>query len=327
MAFIVIHLWGKFWMAAWRGRRALTWMSGVVAFAVSIVECFTGYLSQQNFDSQWISTNGKDAINAAGLGGLFDLMNFGQMLLWLVVLIPIALVLVVGLAVFLSSPDVPPVTVATWAKIAPADFLATAASELAGTSETATYGPPYNNGSAYVQGIGPSWQRLAGVMQPINAARTFVLDPLGKLASTDHPLAKAISDYERAPAKQRATWDSAYLTAVTKVSFVNGAPVTPRANDGPVPMLASTELTLARAGATDADLVAQHPFYGTDYTKPLLFLEDGSYFSEVAQKQHLTGSQCGVISETGSYPGQPWLWLYTLWYHSCRDGGTRRMSI
>ena len=28
----------------------------------------------------------------------------------------------------------------------------------------------------------------------------------------------------------------------------------------------------------------------------------------------LTGSQWGVMNETGSYPGQPWLWLYTLWY-------------
>src|SRR5262249_11357943 len=28
MAFMVIHLWGKFWMAAWRGRRALTWITG-----------------------------------------------------------------------------------------------------------------------------------------------------------------------------------------------------------------------------------------------------------------------------------------------------------
>src|SRR5690348_9535922 len=63
MALLVIHLWGKFWMAAWRGRRTLTWITGVVAFLASIVECFTGYLSQQNFDSQWIATNGKDAFN------------------------------------------------------------------------------------------------------------------------------------------------------------------------------------------------------------------------------------------------------------------------
>ncbi|MCW2936487.1 MAG: hypothetical protein JWM19_7449, partial [Actinomycetia bacterium] len=27
MALLVIHLWGKFWMAAWRGRRTLTWIT------------------------------------------------------------------------------------------------------------------------------------------------------------------------------------------------------------------------------------------------------------------------------------------------------------
>ena len=43
MALLVIHLWGKFWMAAWRGRRTLTWITGVVAFVASVVECFTGY--------------------------------------------------------------------------------------------------------------------------------------------------------------------------------------------------------------------------------------------------------------------------------------------
>ena len=101
MAFMVIHLWGKFWMAAWRGRRALTWITGVVAFGASIVECFTGYLSQQNFDSQWIATNGKDAFNAVGVGAFFNLMNSGQMLLWHVVLVPIILIALVGAHVLL----------------------------------------------------------------------------------------------------------------------------------------------------------------------------------------------------------------------------------
>src|ERR1043165_9868406 len=30
MAFLVIHLWGKFWMAAWRGRGGVTWIPGVM---------------------------------------------------------------------------------------------------------------------------------------------------------------------------------------------------------------------------------------------------------------------------------------------------------
>ena len=101
MALLVIHLWGKFWMAAWRGRRALTWITGVVAFLASVVECFTGYLSQQNFDSQWIATNGKDAFNAVGVGAFFNLMNFGQMLMWHIVLLPIILIALIGAHVLL----------------------------------------------------------------------------------------------------------------------------------------------------------------------------------------------------------------------------------
>ncbi|MDA8303220.1 MAG: hypothetical protein M0005_17165, partial [Actinomycetota bacterium] len=40
----------------------------------------------------------------------------------------------------------------------------------------------------------------------------------------------------------------------------------------------------------------------------------GEYFSQQAKANHLYGTQWGVMNETGSYPGQPWLWLYTLWY-------------
>jgi hypothetical protein len=383
MAFMVIHLWGKFWMAAWRGRRTLTWVTGVVAFLASIVECFTGYLSQQNFDAQWIATNGKDAFNSAGVGAFFNLMNFGQMLMWHIVLIPlilialvgahvllvrvrgvshplpasrpsfrlrprsraerlaeraadaapwrgptrrydilkegtiaclVALALTVGLAAIMSSPDVPPVTVRSWVQVAPADFLATAASELNGTSLTATYGPPYNNnGTPQSEWFAPA--SIAGVRQPVDGAQTFVLEPLAKAAATDPALAAALRTYSAAPAAQQAKWATAYGDAVTKVKFVNAAPVVPAANDGPVPVMLATELTLARSGAIDADLSGAQPFYGTDFTKPLLFLEDGQYYADQATSMSLTGDQWGVMNETGSYPGQPWLWLYQLWYH------------
>ncbi|HEY4963604.1 MAG TPA: cytochrome b N-terminal domain-containing protein [Candidatus Saccharimonadales bacterium] len=376
LAFMVIHLWGKFWMAAWRGNRKLTWMTGVVAFLASIIECFTGYLSQQNFDAQWIATNGKDAINVSGLGAFFNLLNLGQMLMWHIVLIPLVLValigahillvrkrgvvhpiqkrqkdkalrkaaraaeamewrgptrrydilkegtiaslivfvLVLGLAALLSSPNEPPVTVSSWAKVAPADFMGTAASELAGTSETAQYGPPYNHQSGSVQKVGISWQLLAGVRQPIDAAQDFVISPLIKVAPTDPALQKALATYNSASLEQQQTWNQAYADAVTKVTFVNGIPKLPKADYGPVDVLVSKELILAQSGAVDADLLAQQPFYGSNYTKPLLFIEDGNYFSSLAQSQHLTGAQWGVMNETGSYPGQPWLWLYTLWY-------------
>ena len=101
MALLVIHLWGKFWMAAWRGKRAWTWITGVVAFMASVIECFTGYVSQQNFDSQWISASGKDAFNPVGVGAFFNIMNFGQMLMWHIVLVPIVLVAIIGAHVLL----------------------------------------------------------------------------------------------------------------------------------------------------------------------------------------------------------------------------------
>src|SRR3954470_9864391 len=89
-AAMVIHLWGKFWMAAWRGHRGLTWVTGVVAFVTSIGTAFTGYLAQSNFDSQWISGEAKDGINSIGAGGFFNVLNPGQMLLWHVTLLPLA---------------------------------------------------------------------------------------------------------------------------------------------------------------------------------------------------------------------------------------------
>ncbi|MDP9343732.1 MAG: cytochrome b N-terminal domain-containing protein [Actinomycetota bacterium] len=89
--FMVIHLWGKFFMAAWRGKRALTWITGAVAFVASIGTAFTGYLSQQNFASQWIASEGKDGLNSVGIGAFFNVLNFGQMIMWHILLLPLAL--------------------------------------------------------------------------------------------------------------------------------------------------------------------------------------------------------------------------------------------
>ena len=99
--FMVVHLWGKFFMAAWRGNRKLTWITGVVTFLASIGTAFTGYLSQQNFDSQWISTQAKDGLNSVGVGAFFNVLNFGQMLLWHVLLLPVAVAVLVGLHLLL----------------------------------------------------------------------------------------------------------------------------------------------------------------------------------------------------------------------------------
>jgi ubiquinol-cytochrome c reductase cytochrome b subunit len=95
--FMVVHLWGKFWMAAWRGRRALTWVTGALAFMLSIGAGLTGYVLQSNFDSQWISFEAKDGLNAVGVGAWFNVANLGQMLLAHACLIPAGMgVIVLG---------------------------------------------------------------------------------------------------------------------------------------------------------------------------------------------------------------------------------------
>jgi hypothetical protein len=91
MAFMVVHLWGKFFMAAWRGKRVMTWITGAVAFLTSVGAAFTGYLTQQNLDSQWIATQAKDGLNSVGVGAYFNVLDFGQMLMWHIVLLPLVI--------------------------------------------------------------------------------------------------------------------------------------------------------------------------------------------------------------------------------------------
>ncbi len=99
--FMVLHLWGQYFMASWRDGRAKTWMVGVVIFAFSIVTAFTGFISQQNFDGQWIAVNAKDATNAAGIGSFFNVLNFGQMYGLHIALLPMLIATLVVVHVLL----------------------------------------------------------------------------------------------------------------------------------------------------------------------------------------------------------------------------------
>ena len=110
---MVVHLWAKFFMAAWRGRRGRTWITGAVAFLISIATAFTGYLSQQNFDSQWIGGQAKDGLNASGVGAFFNVLNYGQMLLWHVLLLPLAVggLIVLHILLVRRTGVVPPLPV------------------------------------------------------------------------------------------------------------------------------------------------------------------------------------------------------------------------
>ncbi|HWY18678.1 MAG TPA: cytochrome b N-terminal domain-containing protein [Solirubrobacteraceae bacterium] len=98
---MVVHLWGKYWMAAWRGGRTRVWITGAVTFLVAVPTALTGYVSQQNFDAQWIATQAKDGLNAVGVGAFFNVLNFGQMYSWHILLLPVAVVLLVAAHVLL----------------------------------------------------------------------------------------------------------------------------------------------------------------------------------------------------------------------------------
>lgn len=227
----------------------------------------------------------------------------------------LALVVVVGLtlglAALFSSPDEKSLTVQGWARSSPSDFVATAVSELDGTSGVATYGPPYNPGDG--QKLGPlDLARWSGVRHRIDTATAFVIGPL-RHAPVDPALAAALARWTGASDGRRQAWTTAYSAGLDQLG--GGDPVTLTAGGyGPVPVLMNRLLALGRAGTLDGLLVAESGYFTTDYTLPLLFLADGSYLADTAQAQHLGGDQWGMMNETGSYPGQAWLWLYTAWY-------------
>ena len=223
-------------------------------------------------------------------------------------------VLIVLLAVIFSSPDEPAVTLKSWSTSDPVDFAQTAVTELDGTSPLATYGPPYNTTPDVTQHIGffepAQW---IGVHQPINTAQDFVIGPLRSLSN--QPLVQqALDAYDNATPMQQSTWTTAYEKAVANATDVHGRLQVPHAQSGPVGVIIGALTTMAQNGGLDGTLLSQGQFYNTNYTKPLLFIANGSYLNNLAGAQHLQGTQWGMMNETGNYPGQAWLWLYTMWY-------------
>jgi hypothetical protein len=207
------------------------------------------------------------------------------------------------------------VSLARWAAADRYDFLTTAASELDGSSETAHSGPPYvgGNGESLPGGLSP--QRLAGVRIPIDTSRDLVLGPLAAAGRDDARLRAALRRYTRAPRAARADWVKQYKAGLdySRGELIGNTKLPP-GRYGPLPILMDRLVVLARSGALDGMLASGGRLYGSDYTKQLLFLDDGEYLEGLAKQQHLLGTQWGMTNETGDFPGQPWLWLATYWY-------------
>jgi hypothetical protein len=225
-------------------------------------------------------------------------------------------VLVLVLGALLSSPDVKPDTIQRWSQDDPVDFVTTATNELAGTSVSAQYGPPYNNGTSSVQSLGPlSPQAWAGAHQPVDSTNQFVLDPLQKASAGNPALSTQLATFSAATAAQQTAWITAYTNALAKATVNNGSVAVAAGDYGPVAPMMNALLAVAGSGGLDGLLLSgAGTFYQTDYTGPLLFMGDGSHLSGLAQDEKLLGSQWGVMNETGRYPGQAWLWLFQMWY-------------
>ena len=215
------------------------------------------------------------------------------------------------LAAVFSSPDEKSITMASWAKAAPDDVVATAVAELAGNSGSATYGPPYNHAATGQTLLGLPLQKLGGVRLLVDSA-ALVTDPLTGAASGSPTLRSTLATWTAAPPSRRTAWATAYADALAKAG---GKPASVPAGDyGPVPRLASSFLQVARSGGLEGALTSSGNFYGGDQTRSLLLLSDGAYLETQARARQLGGDQWGMMNETGNYPGQPWMWLYTFWY-------------
>jgi hypothetical protein len=246
----------------------------------------------------------------------------------------IAIVVIAGLAILLtilfSSPDDKPSTIAQWSRQLPQNFVTTAVKELDGTSGTAEYGPPYNDNASGQHAAFLYPQKWMGVKVPIDTAQDFVIGPLETVPG-EPALKTALTQYKAAPEAQKKTWTEAYAKPLEEAATadeenkpapntvkVNEAAgtvtVTPSGDAGPVPVMMNHLLALAQSSGVDGSLLTSKQFYQTNYTKPLLFMADGSLLEKRAEEQHLLGEQWGMMNETGSWPGQAWLWLYTLWY-------------
>ena len=231
----------------------------------------------------------------------------------LVALVVVTLLVVVLAAVF-SSPDQPPLTLQSVARTTPQIYVQSMLDELDGNSAVAGYGPPYNDGTGSVQYIGPlSVQKLIGVHIPVNTAQDYVLGPLSQVAPTNPTWRAALAQFNAAPAQRQAAWENAYNTALGKSTPAGSKLSVPACACGPVPTMLSALLELGQQGAMDGLLLTNGHFYQTDYTRPLLFMQNDAV-TNLAGQLHLQGSQWGVMNETGNYPGQAWLWLYTLFY-------------
>lgn len=85
---VFIHIGAVLFTSAWRNGRRLTWLAGAILFFTAITTGLTGYVITATWEGQWIGLSAKDMLNALGIGGAFNLLDFGQFVTVHAVLMP-----------------------------------------------------------------------------------------------------------------------------------------------------------------------------------------------------------------------------------------------
>src|SRR5215472_7253183 len=222
-----------------------------------------------------------------------------------------------------------------WDANDPSDLAQTAVTELAGTSGTAGYGPPFNTTTGASQeflGIKPAEiaKSVFGLTLPVNTANDFVLAPVSQLAAPASPaVATAILQYRsaggdlspgipsgQAASPEQVTWLSNYAKALasSKAKITPTSIRVPPGNYGPVPVIIKAELDIAHNGSLDGYFQGSQQQLSTNTTMGTMFFSDGSLWGNIAEAQGVGGDQWGVMNELWNFPGQVWLWLYAGMY-------------
>ena len=183
-------------------------------------------------------------------------------------------------------PTTAPVTLKSWSTATPVDFAQTAITELDGTSPTATYGPPYNDtpgrepGASARSRSSSAHRRAPSRSTPPRTSSSN----RSRRCRTDPALDAALAEYTtRRPCRPAAAGRTPTRSALADASFSDGPLVARPGHYGPVAVLiGDLDVDGAKRRPRRRARRARSQFYGTNYTKPLLFLADGTYLANLA---------------------------------------------
>ena len=216
---------------------------------------------------------------------------------------------------FCRPPTSPPVTIKSWSRHTPLDFARTAVTELARHEpDRHLRAPVQRTPGREARRSARSRSRASWGCTTRSTPRSDdVLEPLRTLP-TDPVADGRDQAVHAAPRKtQQARGRTPTGTALTDARFGDGRLRHPTGNYGPV---AEHDRRVDDDGPErrPGRRAARARSSSTGRTTPSRCCSSRTARTCRTSRpcQHLQGNQWGMMNETGNYPGQAWLWLYTL---------------